>query len=100
VQPEAPEGSDVRDMVRRAIEEARRIPAAPPVPVNYTGLIRAIRDWIEQLEGAGADAAAAGKELAGQRAEAEAQKAGLAADVFDPTWHRLAFLRCDGSLLT
>ena len=59
MQPEVPHGSDVRGMVAAAIEEARRIPEAPPVPINYSSLQRSIQEWIEQLEGTNSDVAAA-----------------------------------------
>ena len=49
----------MRGMVGAAIEEAKRIPEAPPVPVNYSSLQRSIQEWIEQLEGTNSDVAAA-----------------------------------------
>ena len=59
LQPAAARGSDVRGMVAAAIEEAKRIPEAPPVPVNYSSLQRSIQEWIEQLEGTNSDVATA-----------------------------------------
>ena len=59
VQPEAPHGSDVREMVGLAIEEARRIPDVPPVPIDYSSVLAGIREWIEQLEGTNSDVEAA-----------------------------------------
>jgi hypothetical protein len=80
-------------LVGRALEEARRLPEVPPVPVNYSSLLASLRDWIEQLEATNADVAATRQELEHARGQNDAQKAAAVEDVFDPTWHRLAFLR-------
>ena len=48
-------GMTVREMVRQLIEEARRLPEVPPMPVDYSGLLDSIRRWIEELQGAAAD---------------------------------------------
>ncbi len=59
LQPPAAHGSDVREMVQRAIEEAKRIPPPPPLPTNYSGLVDDIARWIEALQASQAELATA-----------------------------------------
>ena len=42
-------------MVQGMIEEARRLPPVPPMPVDYSGLQASLRRWVEELQGAAAD---------------------------------------------
>jgi hypothetical protein len=93
----APRGGDLRDMVRHMIEEARRIPEPPPLPVDYGPLLEELRRWVEAAEAANRDVDAATQDVRQQHDSVEALKAEAMEDVFDPTWHRLAFLRCGGS---
>jgi hypothetical protein len=55
----APRGGDLRDMVRHMIEEARRIPEPPPLPVDYGPLLEELRRWVEAAEAANRDVDAA-----------------------------------------
>lgn len=59
LQPELPSTADVRGAVRQAIEEARRLPPMPLMPVDYSALLADIQSWIAALEAASADVAAA-----------------------------------------
>lgn len=45
----------VRGMVQQLIEEARRLPPMPPMPVDYSGLLASVHRWIEELQGAATD---------------------------------------------
>lgn len=58
-QPELPSTADVRGAVQQAIEEARRLPPMPLMPVDYSSLLADIQSWIAALEAATADVAAA-----------------------------------------
>lgn len=42
-------------MVQQMIEEARRLPPMPPMPVDYSGLLASVHRWIEELQGAAGD---------------------------------------------
>lgn len=42
-------------MVRQLIEEAQRIPDAPPLPVDYEQLLTDLVRWIEECEAANGD---------------------------------------------
>lgn len=59
LQPELPSTADVRGAVQQAIEEARRLPPMPLMPVDYSSLLADIQSWIAALEAATADVAAA-----------------------------------------
>jgi hypothetical protein len=83
----------MRGVVHSAIEVAKRIPDVPPVPTNYSGLLAAIQEWIEQLGATNNDLAAAQQETKQQREENETQKAAATEDIFDAGWHQLAWLR-------
>jgi hypothetical protein len=67
----------VRGLVGAALEQAKRLPKVPPVPVNYSGILAAVRDWIEQLEATNADLSGAEEEVAGKLQEATARKAAV-----------------------
>lgn len=45
----------IRGMVQGMIEEARRLPPVPPMPVDYSGLLASLRRWVEELQGTAAD---------------------------------------------
>ena len=57
----------MRASVQQAIEEAQRLPPMPLMPVDYSGLLADIQRWIEELQGAAADVAAAQQVRSGQR---------------------------------
>ena len=59
LQPPTPSSTDMRGIVHQAIEEARRIPDVPPVPIDYSSVLAGIREWIEQLEATQSEVAAA-----------------------------------------
>lgn len=60
VQPSSAAPSDVRGLVGQALEEAKRIPEAPPLPpINYEELLRDIRQWIEDCQATQSDVQAA-----------------------------------------
>lgn len=59
LQPELPSTAEVRSAVQQAIEEARRLPPMPLMPVDYSALLADIQSWIAALEAASADMAAA-----------------------------------------
>lgn len=44
--------------MQQAIEEARRLPPMPLMPVDYSGLLADLRQWIQALQGANADVVA------------------------------------------
>lgn len=46
-------------MVRQLIEEARRMPPPPPLPVDYSALLAALAAWLAALEGCKQDVQAA-----------------------------------------
>ena len=50
-----PSSGEVRGAVQQAIEEARRLPPMPLLPVDYSGLLADLRQWIQALQGAAAD---------------------------------------------
>jgi exonuclease VII small subunit len=89
--PELPSTADVRGAVWQAIEEARRLPAMPLIPVDYSALLADIQGWIAALEAASADVSAAQQEVS--TATADTAAAAAAADPTDlPALHRLAWL--------
>ena len=91
MQPPVPTREDVRSAVDDAIEEARRLPPMPLMPIDYSALLADIHRWIEALQGAQADVDAAAAEAAAATA-ANGAKA-EAADVSEgEAWHRLAWL--------
>lgn len=62
----------IRGMVQQMIEEARRLPPIPPMPVDYSGLLASVHRWIEELQGAAGDveqAQAVGAMLVAEPAE-------------------------------
>ena len=75
MQPAATRGGDLRDMVRQLIEEAKRIPEPPPLPVNYDDLLAGLQRWIDDCEAANRDVDAA-VQVRGWRAGGLAWQAG------------------------
>ena len=82
--------SDVRGTVQREVEEAQRLPAMPPF-VDYTALLADLQRWLEALQGAAADVAAAQREASAAADDASSQLAGATAEDKEGL-HRLAWL--------
>lgn len=82
--------SDVRGTVQQAIEEAKRLPEMPAF-VDYSGLLADLQQWVEELQAAGADVAAAQQEASASAADASRQLAATAADNKEGL-HRLGWL--------
>lgn len=59
LQPAATRGGDLRDLVRQLIEEAKRIPPPPPLPVDYDPLLAELRGWVGELKAVKDDVQAA-----------------------------------------
>ncbi len=59
LQPASARGGDLRDLVRQLIEEAKRIPPPPPMPVDYGPLAEQLRGWVQELRGIKDDVQAA-----------------------------------------
>ncbi len=94
LQPDAPQGINVRQIVHLALNEAKRIPAAPPVPVDYSRLRVNVSEWIEQLEATNQDVLSTKLEVQQLVQQNESEKATATEDVYDEGWHRIVWLRC------
>ena len=84
----------MRQIVHLALDEAKRIPAAPPVPVDYSHLRVNVSEWIEQLEATNQDVLSTKLEVQQLVQQNESEKATATEDVYDEGWHRIVWLRC------
>ena len=91
--PAAPTTADVRGAVQQLLEEARRLPAMPPMPVNYEELLADVEKWLAELAGTRADVAAAQAAAAASAADGAAQLAAADEGADPEGWHRLNWLR-------
>ncbi len=91
LQPEAPAASDVRSGVQQLIAEAQRLPEMPAW-VDYRPLLADIAQWVEALQAAQADVAAAQQAAGQQAADSKAQFAAADEGADPEGWHRLTWL--------
>ncbi len=91
LQPASPAPEDVREAVRKLVEEARNLPGMPTW-VDYRPLLADITQWVEALQAAQSDVAAA-QQAAGQQAVDSKAQFAAADEAADPEgWHRLTWL--------
>jgi hypothetical protein len=94
LQPANPRGQDVRELVSRALDEAKRMPEPPPAPPNYKKLLADISEWIEQLKATRGDIVSTQQDLEERRVANDEQFQKTQEDMFDPVWHALAWYKC------
>jgi hypothetical protein len=94
LQPDAPQGINVRQLVVDALEVAKRIPAAPPVPEDYDSLSRNIQECITELEVTTTEIVTVVEEVEAEWQANEAERAAMEEDIYDETYNRLDFNRC------
>ncbi|KAL4428231.1 hypothetical protein ABPG75_002320 [Micractinium tetrahymenae] len=89
--PASPAPEDVREAVQKLIEEARNLPGMPGW-VDYRPLLADIAQWVEALQAAQGDVAAAQQAASQQAADSAAQFAGVDEEADPEDWHRLSWL--------
>ena len=81
-----------RELAGTLLAEAQRLPAMPPMPIDYSSLLAGVRQWVAELDGAQSDVASAQQASAASASDGAAQLAAADEGADAEGWHRLQWL--------